>query len=56
MDRISSDMFVALLAIMDAKIQTHTASGSWDGGEFESMREYELIDDFKDKFVQKEGE
>lgn len=51
---MNQEMFDALLAIMDAKIQTNAARDSWDGGEHESMREYELIDAFKEKFVVRE--
>lgn len=51
---MTEEMFDALLKIMDAKIKAHAARDSWDGGLHESIRESELINEFKEKFVVRE--
>ena len=47
-------MFDALLAIMDAKITEERHRRDWDGGIQESIIVGQLVDEFKEKFVERE--
>lgn len=52
MNKISPEMFDALLAIMDIKVAKEAARDSSDGGMFEWAKEMELVADFKARFVE----